>query len=153
MRLRISIRGRVRPSVRPSIPCYFRTTNMAIFEDEKSSIDITNNDTISDDEVVASYVPPRYLFFFLWKPVTRRILSIYPIAGLPISCNHVTTLAFVKKKLLHSYSSLLAIESTDRISSRASVHLAENSISLFLKFLLWIETKLSVKRNNKFYSY
>ena len=35
---------------------------MAIFEGKKSSNDITNNDTISDDEVVASYVPPRYLF-------------------------------------------------------------------------------------------
>ena len=24
-----------------------------------------NNDTMSDDEVVASYVPPRYLIFFI----------------------------------------------------------------------------------------
>ena len=70
MRLRISIRGRVRPSVRrsvrrsvrPSVPCYFRMTNMAIFEGRKSSNDITNNNRMSDDEVVASYVPPRYLF-------------------------------------------------------------------------------------------
>ena len=41
MRLRISIRGRVRPSirrsVRPYVPCYFRMTNMAIFDCEKSS--------------------------------------------------------------------------------------------------------------------
>ena len=35
---------------------------MAIFEGKKSSNDIRNNDTMSDDEVVASYVPPRYLF-------------------------------------------------------------------------------------------
>ena len=35
---------------------------MAIFEGKKSSHDIENNDTMSDDEVVASYVPPRYLF-------------------------------------------------------------------------------------------
>ena len=52
----------VRPSVRPSVPCYFRTTNMANFEDKKSSNDIINNNTTSEDEVVASYVPPRYLF-------------------------------------------------------------------------------------------
>ena len=35
---------------------------MAIFEGKKSSDDITKNNTMSDDEVVASYVPPRYLF-------------------------------------------------------------------------------------------
>ena len=35
---------------------------MAIFENKKSSNDITNNDTMSDDEVVASYVPLGYLF-------------------------------------------------------------------------------------------
>ena len=34
---------------------------MAICEGKKSSNDITNNDTMSEDEVVASYVPPRYL--------------------------------------------------------------------------------------------
>ena len=34
---------------------------MAGFEGKKSSNDI-NNDTISGDEVVASSVPPRYLF-------------------------------------------------------------------------------------------
>ena len=37
---------------------------MAVFEGKKSSNDITINDTMSDDEVVASDVPPRYLFFF-----------------------------------------------------------------------------------------
>ena len=35
---------------------------MAVFEDKKSSNDILNNDTMSDDKVVASYVPPLYLF-------------------------------------------------------------------------------------------
>ena len=35
---------------------------MANFEDKKTSNDVVNNDTISDDEVVASYVLPRYLF-------------------------------------------------------------------------------------------
>ena len=53
----------VRRSVRPSVPSYFRTTNMANFECEKSSTDIINNGTMSVDEVVASDVPPRYLLF------------------------------------------------------------------------------------------
>ena len=65
MRLRISIRGSVRPSVRPAVgpsvgpyvPRYFRTANMAVFEKEKSSKVITNNGTVSDDEVDASDVP------------------------------------------------------------------------------------------------
>ena len=35
---------------------------MAIFESKKSSNDIINNGTMSDDEVVVSDVPPRYLF-------------------------------------------------------------------------------------------
>ena len=49
------------PSVRPSVPSYFRTPNMAIFEGEKSSTDVVNSNTMSDDEEVASDVPPRYL--------------------------------------------------------------------------------------------
>ena len=62
MRLRICIRGRVRPSVRPSACLcvslyYFRTTNMVVFEGEKSSKDIVINDVMSDDEEVASNVP------------------------------------------------------------------------------------------------
>ena len=36
---------------------------MAVVEGEKSSTDIAYNGTMSDDEVVASDVPPRYLFF------------------------------------------------------------------------------------------
>ena len=47
----------VRPSVHPSVPSYFRTPNMAVFEGEKSSTDIVNNGTMSEDEVVASDVP------------------------------------------------------------------------------------------------
>ena len=35
---------------------------MAVFEGKKSSTDIIINDIMSDDEVVASDVPPRYLF-------------------------------------------------------------------------------------------
>ena len=34
---------------------------MDVFEGKKSSNDIINNGTMSDDEVVASDVPPRYL--------------------------------------------------------------------------------------------
>ena len=76
----------VRPSVRPSVPKYFWTTNMAVSMGKKSSIDIINigrirvtekieflpyvkvlnvnpsNGTMSDDEVVASDVPKRFLF-------------------------------------------------------------------------------------------
>ena len=36
---------------------------MADFEGKKSSNDIKNNGTIIDDEVVSSYVPPRYVFW------------------------------------------------------------------------------------------
>ena len=48
------------PSVGPYVPCYLRTPNMAVSEGEKSSNDIIINDTMSDDEVVASDVPLRY---------------------------------------------------------------------------------------------
>ena len=41
------------------------------FDNEKSLNDIINNDTMSDDEVVASYVPPRYLFL----KMTSRFLN------------------------------------------------------------------------------
>ena len=69
MRLRISVIGRVRPSVRPSVgpsvgrsvSHYSKTTNVVIFEGYKSLNDMTINCTISDDEAVASDVPPRYL--------------------------------------------------------------------------------------------
>ena len=39
---------------------------MALFECEKSSTDILNNGTMSDDEVAAFDVPPRYLFSFFF---------------------------------------------------------------------------------------
>ena len=35
---------------------------MAVFEGEKLSSEIVNNGRMSDDEVVVSDVPPRYLF-------------------------------------------------------------------------------------------
>ena len=66
MGLRISMRGRVRPSVLRYFPSHFLTTNMAKFECEKSSTDIINNGTMCDEELVASDVPPRYLFS--WDP-------------------------------------------------------------------------------------
>ena len=52
----------VRPSVGPSAPCYFRKTEIVDFEDRNSLNDIINNATMSDDEVVTSYGPPRSLF-------------------------------------------------------------------------------------------
>ena len=57
----------VRPSVRRSVPCYFPKMKIVDFEDKKSSNDLINNATMSDDEVVASYGPPRSLFPLLWK--------------------------------------------------------------------------------------
>ena len=36
---------------------------MAVFEGKKSSNDILNDGIMSDDEVIASDVPPRYLFY------------------------------------------------------------------------------------------
>ena len=52
----------VRWSVGPSVPCYFQTTIMAFFKGEKTSNNIKKG-TMSKDEVVASDVPPRNLFF------------------------------------------------------------------------------------------
>ena len=52
-----SFRRSVRPSVRQSVPSYFRKTHVTVFEGKKLSIDIINNDMMSDDEVVASHVP------------------------------------------------------------------------------------------------
>ena len=79
MLLRISIRGRVHPSVRPkvrrSVPSYFWTTFMAVFVIKISSTDIKNNYTMSDDEVVASYVPPRYLFSCDYASTQKRLCA------------------------------------------------------------------------------
>ena len=60
--VRISMRGSVCPTVGPSIPCYFRMMNMAVFECKKSPNDIMKDHMMSDDEVDASDVPPRYSF-------------------------------------------------------------------------------------------
>ena len=77
MQLRIFRRGRVHPPVRPSVSpsvgwsirrlvhpsvhsyvqCFFQTTNMAVFENKKSSNNIIINDAMSDNEVVAPDVP------------------------------------------------------------------------------------------------
>ena len=40
---------------------------MAVFEGKKSSNDLVFYDTMSDDEEVASDVPPRYLFLIICK--------------------------------------------------------------------------------------
>ena len=58
MRLRIAIRGRVRPSLRPSVCSFWVIFKRRLYpflrvKTKKSSIEIINNDT--------SYVPPRYL--------------------------------------------------------------------------------------------
>ena len=72
----------VGPSVGPYVPRYFRKTNMADFEEKKSSNDIKNIGTISVDEVVASYVPPRYLLLllllllFLWALFLWQLLLL-----------------------------------------------------------------------------
>ena len=93
MRLCISIRGRVRPSVRPSVgpsvrrsvrrsvrpsvPRYFQTSKIEVFECGQSS-NIIDNDTMSDDEVVASYVPPRYLFLDATSHLYKRSCPSVP---------------------------------------------------------------------------
>ena len=59
------------PSVRPSVwPKLFLSTKIEVFNCEKTSILQNNNDTMSDGDIVVSYVPPRYLFYFhaLSKP-------------------------------------------------------------------------------------
>ena len=61
MRLRISIRDHVRRSEGSLVPFYLRTTNMVGFKGKKSSNDFIINDTMSEDEKVASDVPSRYL--------------------------------------------------------------------------------------------
>ena len=64
MRLRISIRGCDRPSVGPSVrpsvgpsPVIFKRRIWLFLRVKRSSTDIVNNGTMSDDEVVASDVP------------------------------------------------------------------------------------------------
>ena len=59
----VSVRRSVGSSVRRSVPCYFQKTKIEDFDDGKSSDDTIINTTMSDDEVVASYGPPRSLFF------------------------------------------------------------------------------------------
>ena len=72
---RISIRGHARELARrpvrrfprwsvrrpdaQSVPSYFKTTNITIFEREKLMPDIINNGTMIDDEEVASDVLPQ----------------------------------------------------------------------------------------------
>ena len=45
---------------------------MAVFEVDMSSTDIINKGTMNDDEVVASDVSPRYLFFQVQFPYMSR---------------------------------------------------------------------------------
>ena len=57
--------------------------NIAVFKGKKSSNDSKNNDTMSDDEVVASFVPQRYLF---------SCLHIYSAAKEPKAINQLRKL-------------------------------------------------------------
>ena len=50
---------------------------MAVFEVDMSSTDIINKGTMNDDEVVASDVPPRYLFFQLQFPYMMSIHIVH----------------------------------------------------------------------------
>ena len=87
MRPRISIRGRVHPSicqlVHRMVPCYFRMTKIAVFEGGKTSNDPQQQQwhewqwLMSDDEVVASDVPPRYLFLSLFLSVCHAFFLFY----------------------------------------------------------------------------
>ena len=94
MRLRISMRGRVRPSVCPSVrlyvPCYFWMTNMAIFNGKIPSNGIIINDTMTNDEVFASDVPLWYLFLFWtiaeWNNLTFGVTTYRQ--G-PVACKQV----------------------------------------------------------------
>ena len=54
---------------------------MVIFEGKKSSNDIINNDTMSDDEEVASYVPPWYLLDAITHLYNRSCPSVGPSVG------------------------------------------------------------------------
>ena len=64
-RSRPSVHPLIRRSVSPSVrPVLFSKDKYGRFERNRSSNDIVNNDTMSDDEEVASDVPPRYLFDF-----------------------------------------------------------------------------------------
>ena len=65
MSVRLSVALSVGPSigwsVRPYVPGYFLRTNKNISEGKNLSNDIIIIETMSDDEVVASDLPPRYL--------------------------------------------------------------------------------------------
>ena len=95
--VRISIRGRVRPLIRRSIPSYFQKTKIVDFVDGKSSNEIINNATMSDGKVVASYGSPRSLSTddartrrcitlkakihkknqFVWARLTRHVINAW----------------------------------------------------------------------------
>ena len=58
--------------------------NIAIFEGKKLTNDIIMNDTMSVDEVVASYVSSRYLFlaiFAIFSPILPIFLALIFLAS------------------------------------------------------------------------
>ena len=77
--VRRSVGPSVGPSVRRSVPCYFRKTKIVDFVDEKSSNDLINNATMNDDEVVASYGPPRSLFTIFQQKLDLLFSILGPI--------------------------------------------------------------------------
>ena len=88
----------VRRSVRPSVPCYFRKAKIVDFKDGKSSNNIINNATMNDDEVVASYGPPRSLltllndlaFYCRWNHKRGDLLDLlFIMLFYPLSCRTV----------------------------------------------------------------
>ena len=80
-----------------SVPCYFRTTNMTIFVGNGSSNDITINGTISDDEVVASDVPPRYSGVLIYKSFSDRLVTVVQ----PGDTNFMGRTAFTRSNFDH----------------------------------------------------
>ena len=79
----MSVRPSVGPKVRPSVcPVLFLNDEYGHFEVKKSSNDIIINDTMSDDEVVASDVPPRYLFTLGAIPALLTLSDDCSLSGL-----------------------------------------------------------------------
>ena len=65
---------------------------MAVFEGKKSSNDILNNGTMSADEVVASDVPPRYLFHVV--KLASVLLHVVPYQIVSYVLDHLRKIEF-----------------------------------------------------------
>ena len=69
-----------RPSNRPSVQCYFSTTNNAVFEAGEFVNHIINNVKMSEDEVVAFSVP-RGTCLLLTHFFLTPFCIFYPVYG------------------------------------------------------------------------